>query len=121
MDTRTILNTTGTLISLGLIAVLAGVTWALIFREVPEANQNALLILIGILSTNITQVVNFFFGSTSDAKRQAETIDTLAKTTATAQMTPAPAGPAAMVIPPGESATATSTPSGTVITPESAS
>lgn len=84
-----LLNMSGSLIAGGLIVVMAFVTYALVYEEVPEKNQNALLILIGILSTNITQVIQFFFGSSSQAKTQQDTIDTLAKTTQVAQALPA--------------------------------
>jgi hypothetical protein len=111
-----ILNLTGGGVAVGLVLVLGFVTWALVFQTVPETNQNGLLILIGILSTNITQVVSFFFGSSSQAKKQADTIDTLAQTARTAGASLA--APDALLIPPGTSATATATPSGTVITPD---
>jgi hypothetical protein len=110
------LNFIGGVVAGGLIGILAFVTWALVFRTVPETNENALLILIGILATNIGQVVNWFFGSSSESKKQTDTIETLAKTAQTAGATLAQ--PDAMVIPPGTSATATATESGTVITPD---
>lgn len=110
------LNLIGGVVASGLIGILAFVTWALVFRTVPETNENALLILIGILATNIGQVVNWFFGSSSESKKQTDTIETLAQTARTAGATLAQ--PDALVIPPGASATATATDSGTVITPD---
>lgn len=85
VSTRDYLNITGGLCAGGLIALLGFATWALIFVEVPDKNQNALLILIGILSTNVGQVVSFFFGSSSTDKKSSETISTLASTNASAQ------------------------------------
>lgn len=112
-----ILNWFGGGIAVGLILVMGFVTYALVYEEVPETNQNALLILIGILSTNITSVIQYFFGSSAQTKQQSETIDTLAKTAQTAGTALASTGkPEAIVIPEGGSATATATPDGTVIT-----
>lgn len=114
---QAILNWFGGGIAVGLILVMGFVTYALVYREVPETNQNALLILIGILSTNITSVIQYFFGSSAQTKQQSETIDTLAKTAQTAGTALAStASPEALVIPSGQSATATATPDGTVIT-----
>ena len=56
-------NLAAAAIAIGLIMILGFCTFALIFTEVPKANQNALLIVIGILSTQVTSIVNFFFGS----------------------------------------------------------
>jgi hypothetical protein len=113
---RDVVNWTGGLVALGLIVILGFMTWALVMRTVPAENQNALLLLIGNLTGLVGIVVAFYFGSSSAEKKQAETIDTLAKTAHTAA---AANGVPALVIPPGESATATSTDGGTVIKPES--
>jgi xanthosine utilization system XapX-like protein len=78
-------NLSGLLIGLGLTVILGGVTFALIKYDIPKDNQNALLILIGILSTNIGVIVNWHFGSSAANRKQTETISTLANTAASAQ------------------------------------
>lgn len=108
------LNIAGALVAVGLIGILGFVTWALVFREVPAPNNDALTLLIGILSANVGVVVGFFFGSSVTTKRQTETIDTLAKTAQTAAGTPAGDG---VVLKEGQSATTTVTAAGTVIEP----
>lgn len=113
-----VVNWTGGLVAVGLVSILAFVTWALVYKTVPEANQNALTLLIGILSANVGMVVGFYFGSTSTAKKTADTIDTLAKTAQTAGS--ALVTPDALVIPSGASATATATQEGTVIVTDTA-
>lgn len=87
---RESLNIAGAFVASGLIAILGFVTWALVFAEVPEANQNALTLLIGILSANVGVVVGFFFGSSVTNKKQAETIDKQAATIQEAQSALAP-------------------------------
>jgi hypothetical protein len=111
---REILNWTGGVIGVALIGMLGFALYALIYVRVPAENKEALTLLIGILSANVGLVVGFYFGSSSTAKKQTETIDTLAKTAQTAGVAlSAPTD--AIVIPPGESATATATEGGTVI------
>lgn len=80
---REALNITGGILAVLLALSLIFLLYALVYVEVPDKNQNALLIVIGILSTNITSIVGFFFGSSVTNKRQAETIDTLANKTPT--------------------------------------
>jgi hypothetical protein len=116
LNQQDFVNWTVGLVALGLILILGFMTWALVMRTVPAENQNALLLLIGNLTGLVGVVVAFYFGSSSTTKKQADTIDTLAKTAQTAGATLAQ--PDAMVIPPGTSATATATESGTVITPD---
>lgn len=101
-------NLSGLLIGLGLTGILAGVTWALIFFSIPKDNQNALLILIGILSTNIGVIVNWHYGSSAAARAQTETISTMANSAAAVQATlPTTVDPKEkkVILDPGESAT----------------
>ena len=114
IQNREALNLAGAFVAAGLIGILGFVTWALVFAEVPDANQNALTLLIGILSANVGVVVGFFFGSSVTSKKQTETIDTLAKTAQTAGATLS-GEPAPIVLKEGQSATATATEAGTVI------
>jgi len=114
---RGILNASGAAIGLSLIGLLGFALWALIFREVPEANQNAMTLLIGILSANVGMVVGFYFGSSATTKKQSDTIDVMAKTAATAGVALG-VPESALLIPTGAQATATSTPDGTIIEKE---
>lgn len=104
-QSRESLNLAGAFVAAGLIAILGFVTWALVFAEVPEANQNALTLLIGILSANVGVVVGFFFGSSVTNKKQADTIEKQAATIQTAQAALAPTGHADVMLAPGETAT----------------
>lgn len=103
MNPREFLNVTGGIIGCGLVTILGFVTYALVFVAVPPANENALTLLIGILSANVGMVVAFYFGSSVQAKKQTETIDTLAKTAQTAGVALAPAPTVELA--PGETAT----------------
>lgn len=108
------LNIAGGFVAAGLLIVMAFVTWALVYHELPKANESAFLVLIGILSGNIGTVVNFFFGSSVGNKRQSEALATMAETakTAGAALPPTPGSePPADVIPvaPGETKTVVGT------------
>ncbi len=113
-DGRAGLNATAASVALGLVGILGFVTWALVFRELPKANEPSFTLLIGILSTNVGLIIGFFFGSSAASARKDSTIDAMAKT---AQAAGIGGDPGSIVLKPGEQATATATDAGTVITP----
>ena len=81
-----ILNITGAFIAVGLITILGFCTYALVYEPIPDKNENALLILIGVLSTNVSTIISFFFGSSLANKQQQDTISdalVVAKTSTT--------------------------------------
>jgi uncharacterized membrane protein len=79
------INIAGAAIAVGLVVNLAALTLAVIFVELKTANENILMFLAGGLLTQVTNIVQWFFGSSSENKKQAETISTLAATAQTAQ------------------------------------
>lgn len=103
IDSRLPLNLAGAAVAVGLIAILAFLTWALIYTRVPTDNREALTVLIGILSANVGQLVSFFFGSSVTNHRKDEAIEKQASTIQAAQaaLTPTEAIP----VSPGESVT----------------
>lgn len=102
------INLSGLLLGLLLTIILGGVTCALIFFSIPKDNQNALLILIGILSTNIGVIINWHYGSSAAARAQTETISTMANSAAAVQAAlPTTVDPKEkkVILDPGETAT----------------
>lgn len=89
------LNLAGGSVAAGLIGLLCFVTYALIYHDVPDKNHDILLVLVGILTTSIGVIVNFFFGSSSSNKAKDDSIATLAQTAQTAQdkLAPIPGAP----------------------------
>lgn len=77
------MNISGGLVALGLIGILAFMTWALVYVAVPPANQNALTVLIGILSANVGMVVGFYFGSSQASRKQSDALSSIAKAVTT--------------------------------------
>lgn len=108
MDSRLPLNIAGTLVAIGLIAILGFVTWALIFVQVPQGNRDTLTVVVGVLSANVGLVVGFFFGSTVTNHRKDSAVAALAEAAR-------PTQPDTLTVLPGQQATATATDAGTVI------
>lgn len=84
-DPREVLNYAGSAIALLLVGLLGFALWALVYVEVPAANNNTLTVLIGILSANIGLVVGFFFGSSQASGKKDDIIAAQAKTAQAAQ------------------------------------
>lgn len=98
------LNLAGGIIACGLVVILAFLTWALVMREIPEANREPLLLLVGGLFTQIGVVVAFYFGSSATNKRQTETVEKAVDMAVKAQEAANPSPPA-VTLAPGEKAT----------------
>lgn len=105
------LNVAGSFIAFAMICLLGGTLLALVRLEVPQPNRDALMVVIGILSSNVGTIINFFFGSSATNKKQAETIDKQASTIQEAQSALAPLAESkpAVTLEPGESATVKAT------------
>lgn len=93
------LNITGAFIGVVMVILLGFVLWALIFKTVPDANQSVLLVVIGALTTNVTAICAFFFGTSLGSRQKDTTISTQADTNAKAQAALAPLPGAAPTIP----------------------
>lgn len=94
-----VINVAATCIAGGLLLMLSYALHRLSSQEVPMANRDALMVVIGILSANFATVVNFFFGSSSESKRQTEAVADLASHARSNSARPD------VVIEPGETAT----------------
>lgn len=81
---RDFLNITGALLALALVVLLGLAMRALLIAPVPASNHDVLLIVLTVLSTNITAIVAFYFGSSASNKKQADTINAQANTIASA-------------------------------------
>jgi len=102
---QSLLNITGGVIGVALVAILGFMAWSLVYRAIPAENESTLNVLLGILSTQVGMVVGFYFGNSVGSKRQTETIDKLAETAKAAQAAlPTNAKPD-VTLEPGESAT----------------
>jgi len=110
-----VINWTGAIIAVMLMSIIAFVVYALVRWSIPDANENPLMFILGQLSGMATVIVTFHFGGSIVNKKQAETIDTLAKTAQTAGAA-LPAATPAVIVPPGGTATIEGTEAGATIT-----
>jgi hypothetical protein len=83
---REVLNWAGGFIALSLVVILGFMCFALVNQEIPKANENIIFALVGGIMTQVTQITGFFFGSSQQAKKQADTIEHMARTSAGPQI-----------------------------------
>lgn len=76
---KEILNWTGAAVALCLLALLGFLAWALIFVAIPMDNREPIVLLLGIVSATINQVVGFFFGTSYGSQKKTEAIERLTK------------------------------------------
>jgi hypothetical protein len=76
---KEILNLAGAAIAFCLVGLLGFLAWAFVFREMPATNREPMLMLMGILSANVGQVVGFFFGTSYGSQKKSEAITELSK------------------------------------------
>lgn len=88
------------------------------FILIPEKNLTLITQAQTTLWAGWLLMLGYYFGSTSSSKGKDDTIGTLAKTAQTAGAALPSVGPDSITIAPGDSATATATDAGTVITPD---
>jgi hypothetical protein len=79
VDARTVLNRAGAFLAVSQVLILAGLGLALVFVEIPKANESMLFALVGGILTMNVNVNGFFFGSSQQTKQQADTIDHLSR------------------------------------------
>ena len=82
------LNLTGSIIAFGIVSLLAFITWAVVFHEIPDKNTGSFSTVLGIVSMAVGAVIGFFFGNTVGSKKQSETNSSLASAVNTALNTP---------------------------------
>ncbi len=71
------LNLSASFVAAVVLCTMAFLAWALVFIEIPKANETTLVQFVGALQALAGLIVGFFFGSSQTAKQQAETTDKL--------------------------------------------
>lgn len=102
-----VLNWTGALIALMLVAILGGGLVALVKYDLPKDNHDVILILVTAVATNVGTIVQFCFGGSLGSKKKDETIATLSATNAQAQdkLPPVPGATPVVPVAPGGAVT----------------
>lgn len=107
LDYRQIaVNLGSSVLGLFICILLAYVVVRLFGVELPPNNREIAALITGVVLREFSGMCQFFYGSSSDTKKQAETIDRLTKTNETTTAAALPPAPATMLAP-GESATIT--------------
>lgn len=109
---RLALNITGSLIAVCVIVLFGGAIYALVTKEVPDKNANALLVLLGALTTQVSNIVSYFFGSSSGDKAKNDTIAAQSQTIQAATQAALPNTAPTVTLQPGAQATVAATPNG---------
>lgn len=76
---KEVMNLAGGAIAFCLVGLLGFLAWAFVFRTMPPDNREPMLMLMGILSANVGQVVGFFFGTSYGSQKKSEAITELTK------------------------------------------
>ena len=97
------LNIFGGLIALALIGELYALTIAFVFYEIPTENTSNISQITGAVLLQVGIIIGWFFRTSQEAKKQADTISTMAVTAAKAQeqLAPIAGAPTTPVIPVG--------------------
>ena len=99
------LNVSGGILVVATLGLLGYLCWGLIHREIAINNKDAMMLVLGVLLAKYSDLIAFFFGGSSQTKRQTETIDKLAETAQAAQAALPTNGKPDVVIEPGQTAT----------------
>lgn len=100
---QAILNLSGGFVAVSILGTMSFIAWALVYKEVPKANETTLVQFVGALQALAGLVVGYFFGSSHTNKQQAETVDKLSESLRSTTQASNPA--TSIPVSPGESIT----------------
>ena len=67
------------LVALTLMFSFTIITLALVYREIPQGNREALLYLLGIISGAMLSMATFYWGSSKGSQKKSDTIDKMSE------------------------------------------
>jgi len=113
-DGQKAVNISGAILAGALVALYWFLAWALIYKDIPQQNATNLAMVIGVVGNIVGVVMGWYFRSSQEARKQAETISTQATIIGKAQDKLAPvagapgasAQPAIVLVKPAEIAQA---------------
>jgi hypothetical protein len=74
-----ITKATQTIIAIGTVVATFILFYALLFKHVNGIEQNIIIFILGVLSSNMTQILSYYFGSSKGADDKMKVIDTLSQ------------------------------------------
>lgn len=74
-------KTTQTIIAVGVVFATFALFYTLLFKDIQDgASKEILLFVLGCVSSNATQIVSYYFGSSKGSDDKTKTIANLSKT-----------------------------------------
>lgn len=98
------LNVSGAILVMSTIGFLGYLCWGLVNKEIALNNKDAMMLVLGVFLAKYSDLIAYFFGSSSTNKRQAETLDKMADTARTVSQAAIPPQPT-IPLSPGDSVT----------------
>lgn len=98
------LNISGAILVVATIGFLGYLCWGLVNKEIALNNKDAMMLVLGVFLAKYSDLIAYFFGSSSTNKRQSETLDKMADTAKTVAQAAAPPAPS-IGLSPGEQVT----------------
>lgn len=84
-DVHPALKLSGVAVAIALLLMLAFCLWFLLTEDLPKSNEIMLSMIIGMIVTKISTIVDFHYGGSEQSKKQSDTNATLANTAHAAQ------------------------------------
>jgi len=56
------------------LAAFIGTVFALLFRPIPEANKDAVMLIIGMIDGAVITMVSFYYGSSKGSQKKSDVI-----------------------------------------------
>lgn len=72
--TQQSVNLSGSILATFVVALYWFLAWALVFKEIPQQNATNLAMVIGVVGNIVGVIMGWYFRSSQEARKQAETI-----------------------------------------------
>lgn len=83
-----IMNLSGLAVAIVVSGALMFITYVMMSREIPEKNHDLVVFVSGFITAAVGTIINFYFGSSSAARKTGDAASALAQTVA--NLTPTP-------------------------------
>lgn len=70
---------TQTIIAIGTVIATFILFYALLFKHVNDIEKDIIIFILGVLSSNMTQILSYYFGSSKGADDKMKVIDNLSQ------------------------------------------
>ncbi len=71
------LTDTAGMVAMSVLAILAFLAVSLVFIPIPQANADAVTVLLGVVAGLVSAIVGYYYGSSASSKAKDETISNM--------------------------------------------